>query len=135
MADNYRQTILVIPNLDEAEEKWLHKHLCGLGFQYSFEGGPHCADWKRHLWIYGEEFVHAESVADLLQAFLAKHRPDGSLSFSYADTCSKPRADRFSGGAVFVTAKRAAFMHTDSWLMEQTDKFEAARTIKVRKAK
>lgn len=133
MADSYRQTSLVIPRLTEREEAWLKSEyerrkesaysednsLYPVADRFEFMDDNAPKGWKRHLWIAGEEWVHIEAVASLLQAFLAKFRPHEALGFQYSDTCSKPHVDEFSGGAVFVTAKSVRYFHADSWLDKQ----------------
>jgi hypothetical protein len=76
-----------------------------LGFEYSFHDDPPTG-WGRHLWLYTEGWGNISNVAWLVQKFLKKFRPGQCWGLTYAATCSKPRVSEFSGGAVFVTAKR-----------------------------
>lgn len=138
MANNYRQTSFIIPDLSQPEEAWLRSEYerretawtsdsgdtddYPIADRFEFAGdAADAADttWRRHLWIVGDETVNIEAVASLLQAFLAKFRPRRALGFQYSDTCSKMRVDEFSGGAVFITAKSVRFFHADSWLDKQ----------------
>ena len=59
---------------------------------------------------------------DCRRPSLEKFHEEGSLSFSWAVTCSKMRSGEFGGGAAFVTAKTIKFIDTASWAEEQAEK-------------
>jgi hypothetical protein len=82
------------------------------GFEPAENGTP-------GLWIYGDQSGTPEDAATFVQAFLAKFRPDKAVGFEFANTCSKPRLDAFGGGAAFVTAEGAEFIHGSTWLAER----------------
>ena len=111
-------------NLDDSEvvQKILSKHFgielsvddteCFPGFSHNFHN-----DQGAH--IYAEEFGDIGTAAIILQAFLKKFRPNEYFSVQWADTCSKPRAGEFGGGAVFITANNLEWMHTGDWVSKQ----------------
>lgn len=66
-----------------------------------------------------------QSVAELLQDFLAMFRPKEIIAFETAYTCSKPRPDAFGGSAIVVTAKRIFWSGTSQALAELSEEAEA----------
>ena len=68
------------------------------------------------VWIAGEEGTDLEYLADVLQDYLQHNDPEGSIGFTWADTCSKLRVDEFGGGAVFITAEDQVWLNTGHWL-------------------
>lgn len=108
MAEYYTQFSIEIKDLTEAEREWIKENIVGYTlwiadevedklFDYEFEGNG--------LWIYSEEYGLPEAVADFVQDFFKKFRLQERKVFGWANTCSKPRADAFSGGSVLVTAR------------------------------
>lgn len=59
-----------------------------------------------------------ENVAAFLGAYLRKFDHKHTLSFEFAFTCSKQRADEFGGGAVVVLADDELWMNTSKWIEE-----------------
>lgn len=84
-----------------------------VGFAASFE------DDGRTLWVYSEDSGTPEDAATLVQEFLGRFRPDDTLGFEWANTCSRPLVEAFGGGAVFVTAEEQRWMGSGHWLAEQ----------------
>jgi len=152
MADDYQQTAfeIVLEQVPE-ETAWLQETLAALE-EYACED---CAR-EALLEKYPElaDTVHAidmdecvvvqltitggtahfsvdngslDVVACYMQAFLIKFQCDESISFSWADTCSKARADHFGGGAAFITATKVTFMNTYDWLAEMQREHVARR--------
>lgn len=78
--------------------------------------------------IYAEEYGDVSVAAIILQAFLKKFRPNDHFSIQWADTCSKPRAGEFGGGAVFITAKKLEWMYTSNWINERITDFEKSNS-------
>lgn len=71
------------------------------------------------LWIHSDESGDVDEAARFVQVFLQKFRPDESVGFEYANTCSKPRLDAFGGGAALITAESIEFMHSGGWLSKR----------------
>ncbi len=125
MADYYTQYSFEINNLTPKEESWLEREIekrydedfLVLLPESSFGTG---LDGSRCLWFHedvgGSEI---DILAEMLQDFLKEFRSDLSISFSWASTCSKPRVDSFSGGAVFITSEDIVYMSTEGWIVKQ----------------
>lgn len=154
MANNYLQFALSFPLKTRAEQDWctktmnvltrllecsadgdpeeklqLAKELGDLGHVVLSEGYDFL-DFEfsisaTEMHIYAEESGTPELVAAFLQQYLERFHPEGSLSFSWAFTCSKMRSGEFGGGAAFVTAKSITFLDTHSWAEEQAAKLAA----------
>lgn len=54
--------------------------------------------------VYGDEQFDVEEAAHFCSAFLAKFKPKGAIIFTWAETCSSPRPNAFSGGTAMATA-------------------------------
>jgi hypothetical protein len=81
-----------------------------------------------HIWFYGEEFVDAGAVADLMNIFFKENDlHDAYFSMSSADTCDKLRVDALGGGAAFATSKCVKYMSTYSWIQDQIAEFTESR--------
>jgi hypothetical protein len=84
----------------------------GAGFGFKFVLNDFDSPWRRHLWLYAEEFGCVDRVAHLVQKFLRRFRPEDCWSLTYATTCSRPRVGEFGGGAVFVAADRIKWINS-----------------------
>ncbi len=76
-------------------------------------------DGAVELWIHGEENANPCNVADVIQYMLVKFNLDGAVVFEYANTCSKPRLDAYSGGAYIITQEDVIGRHTSTWIREE----------------
>lgn len=145
MADNYLQFSQSLDSLTPEETAWLRAQLadspgtdcpCFLldypereegddycGFAYAFRNGTD----GRHLSIYAEDSGDPARAAHLVQKFLKQFHPDQCWSLTYANTCSKPRAGEFGGGAVFVTADEIRWNDSYGFIEEQRKLFERRR--------
>tara|TARA_B100000497_G_C7623662_1_gene374753 strand:+ start:406 stop:831 length:426 start_codon:yes stop_codon:yes gene_type:complete len=74
------------------------------------------------VWIASEEGTDLEFLADVLQDYLQHNDPEGSIGFTWAETCSKLRVDEFGGGAVFITHDNQVWLNTHHWLHIQESK-------------
>ena len=81
----------------------------------------------RCVWFHGSESDNIDHIAAFVQEYLAKFHPDQCWSMEWANTCDGERVDSFSGGAVFVTAKKTTFMNTGRWCEEQARAFKKRR--------
>ena len=68
------------------------------------------------VWIASEEGTDLEFLADVLQDYLRHNDHEGSIGFSWAETCSKLRVDEFGGGAVFITHDNQVWLNSYHWL-------------------
>lgn len=137
MANNYLQLSTMIEDITPLEKKWIDENIekFDKDFYYSkddenFDEEDYSSAFQwvfeeegTSLWIYGEEYANVESVADFMHAFLKENRPDGCLSFSWAETCSKLRLDNFHGGGYFITAKEAKFVSSFSFIDSERELF------------
>ena len=114
---------------DPDEREQLAKELGALGYVVVSQGWDYI-DFEfsisaTEMRIYANESGTPELVAAFLQQYLEQFHPKGSLSFSWAFTCSKMRSGEFGGGAAFVTAKSITFIDTTNWADEQAAKLAA----------
>lgn len=73
------------------------------------------------VWIASEEGTDLEYLADVLQDYLQNNDPEGSIGFTWANTCSKLWVDEFGGGAVFITAEDQVWLSASHWLQTKED--------------
>lgn len=92
---------------------------------------------KKQLWVHADESGNPDQVAEFIQYFFKQMRPDGYWSMTWATTESKPTAGAFSGGGVFVTARKIQWMNAWNWTGERMDKAKkkAAAAKKAAKTK
>jgi len=112
MSNCYTQFSSIVYNITKDEKDWLEEQftteentLDGLPCDMEFEN----REGKTDLWLYAEETFNLEGLADILQAFLAKFRPQEIFSLTYACTCTKLRPGEFGGGYCIVTGKEIIF--------------------------
>lgn len=114
MANYYTQYSFEVADVMPEEEVWLKEQLeeSYTFFHFSDEG-----DGTRSLWLHDDTGgSDLEVLASVLQQFLVKFRPEQSIGFSWANTCSRPLLDSFGGGAVFITVYTIDWMNTWDWL-------------------
>jgi hypothetical protein len=78
-------------------------------------------------WFHADDCGDVEYTADLLAAMLAAFDSDAILSFTWANTCSKPRLDEFDGGAVVITKDDTKWLSPSRWIDEQVKGVKASR--------
>lgn len=61
---------------------------------------------KHYCHVLGDEQFDVEEAAHFCSAFLARFNPKGAIIFTWAETCSRPRPNSFSGGTAMATADR-----------------------------
>jgi len=129
MANNYLQLSTSIEDITPEEKKWIDDNIEKFS-QRDDDGDDYTTfQWDleqdgSYLWIYGEEYAEVDNVADFMQAFLKDNRPEGSLYFSWAETCSKLRIDNFHGGAYFVTAKEQKCVSSFAFISKELESSE-----------
>lgn len=134
MANNYTYTSMCIAGVTTKEKRWFEKALKGLETNAEADGDFYwgitavfkpISKTKSNLYLHDEDGCpNLDALADLLQLFLLEFHPDHALSFSWADTCSKPRPDEFGGGAAVISASEVRFLHTSEWRYREIDKLE-----------
>jgi hypothetical protein len=129
MANNYLQLSTSIENITPEEKKWIDNNIEKFS-QRDDDGDDYTTfQWDleqdgSYLWIYGEEYAEVDNVADFMQAFLKDNRPEGSLYFSWAETCSKLRIDNFHGGGYFITAKEQKSVSSFAFISKELESSE-----------
>ncbi len=71
------------------------------------------------LWCYTEGGGSVEALAAFLESFLKRWRPKDGIGFSWADSCSKPHVNSFSGGACWVTVEETHWLTATDWLAKR----------------
>jgi hypothetical protein len=108
MANNYTDFSVLIPAGDGKGEKvveWVN--------QVTKEGDDYGGEWGGSvsfaadgdaLWAYSDGgCADVDAAIALIQRFLRDFAIKGGVILSWADYCSKPRANEFSGGAALIT--------------------------------
>ena len=83
---------------------------CWPGFDYSVDANG--------VSIWSDEHGDIDSVVSFVQAFLRKFSPKGRWAMGWAETCSKPRAGQFGGGAILILPEAVIVKTTWEWLDE-----------------
>ena len=120
MADYFTQFSEMITDLTDCERAWIKARIRENSAAQDEDAGGFQEDgrvmdfsWdfelegliqESHFWIYADAYGDIDCVANFVQKFLAKFRPDDTFQLTYANTCSKPRPGSFSAGALYVTA-------------------------------
>jgi hypothetical protein len=147
MANNYVQFSEGIDRITPEERTWIEVQLDAdrweveapewnapveeeeLDFEWSFDTRfAESQEGEHFLWLYAEESGCPDQVAEFVRAFLARFRPEGCFSLTYAETCSKPRLGEFSGGAIFVTADGHQHEPACFWVDRQEEEHLRARS-------
>jgi len=116
MANNYTQCCVLISDMTTRErEYWIETERrletdeeddCPFTYSISHHGSQ--------VVLYMEQHGDLEILANDIQEFLKRFRPDKRIGIEWAETCSRVRPGEFGGGAVLVTA------HTQYWMSTQT---------------
>jgi hypothetical protein len=88
------------------------------------EYGLNCTvepDGTTNLWIVAEEGCDTGSTCALVHHLLKHFNLEGYVAFDWANDCSKPRLDAFSGGAAYITAQEVITHHTADWVNDMID--------------
>lgn len=78
------------------------------------------------VYLYSEGEGNFSNLVLLVQEFLSKFRQNEFFCIEWADTCSKPRAGEFGGGAAFITANDTKYMSTSDWIRQQVAEFQSS---------
>lgn len=122
MANNYTQTSflvkcskeeaqMLLDIVEKEEERLEEEQECDFGAQIKIDPDG--------IWITEEEFINVEAVAEALSSWVQRLKWTLPISFTWADTCSKPRLDEFGGGAVVIWPDgRIEWMTTGRWVSQ-----------------
>lgn len=133
MADYFLQfSFLVFEDLQPAECAWLEERSSAEWWEVNdpeqFMGfGMEIQD--NSLWINSEESGDVDQVAGLLHEFIRLFRPDDHVIFEWSWTCSKLRADGFSGGACYVSATETAWFNPEAMASQYAEKGECEPVV------
>ena len=116
MANNYTMFSIAIGMLTDNERTWirlfhdLSRKEDKSEFNKTFQNIDieSCWGFREEVigdtWhIYSEESGWPENVCKIIHQFLADNRPGTYVTFTWAETCSKPRPGEFGGGAAFIS--------------------------------
>lgn len=73
------------------------------------------------FFLHSDEAANTELTALILQAFIIKHIPNHTMSFSWAYTCSSPRPGEFGGGACYISADEIEYFDVVSMVTNYAD--------------
>jgi len=74
--------------------------------------------------VYTKDGASPAAVTPLVRLFLRRYHKNKYWIMEWAETSSKPHAGAFGGGAVFVTADRAHWFTTSSWIRNKIENWE-----------
>jgi len=94
------------------------------GFEFAFQK---TVNGGTEAWLYADESANLDHLANIIQRFLQRFRPDACFGLSWAGTCSRLRVGEFGGGALFITARRVTWMSTWDFLDGWRKKHEASK--------
>jgi hypothetical protein len=129
MSNDYVLFCAEIPKLSPTEEDWLRTEWGSWRVQDAELDDPKCSgidvsfdglSTDRTFSIYSEESGKPETAADFLQLFLDRFRPKEVLSFEYVFTNDSGCPEGYGGGAVVLSAARAEWLSTRTWVEEMT---------------
>jgi hypothetical protein len=83
--------------------------------------------------FYTDENADPNQVVWLARLFAEVCGMNGVWGFEYSNTCSRPRADAYGGGAVVFTLTTEKWMNTYHWMTKEIDKINARRAKKAKK--
>lgn len=121
MADYYTQFSSVLPvqtkaNVEKAIELFIRlvrdDNPCADGFFVEPFGDA-------AIWIHAEDFGSPDNAEQFVSQLAKEITLKGKWGFEWANTCSKPRPDSFSGGALVIdlsTGDTVAWTNTSQWL-------------------
>jgi hypothetical protein len=114
MANNYLQFSSMIPTVEGPSQQFI---LDKLSAAVGDDDGVPC-QWEAEgeaVWIYTDEWGDVVRVAELVCEWQQKFTIQSPWSLTYAETCSKPRLDEFTGGAVVCYKGEAHYMNAVGW--------------------
>ena len=155
MAD-YFTNFSVIYEIPEQHRAWVERILSGteepfervewpseqdtpqFGWQWDANARHGGSDRKGEtsLWIYSDGQGFVEDVCTFIAYIQKRLDLVHPFSMEWANSCSKPRIDAYSGGALVIHRGKDRFINTGCWVDREMKKIalkEAKRAIKKRK--
>lgn len=129
MADYYTHFSTLIHFRDRKEQLWLLAQLDAQDTSAEDEG-PYC-NYKdepnnQAVWVYTEESGNVNGLADLVARFQTRFAIPTPWILEWANTCSRPVLDSFSGGAIAVYKGKIHHIWPHDlakrWIKQQTRK-------------
>jgi len=84
-----------------------------------------------YAWFYSKENGSVEQVAETVQEFLKKNRPDDCFSMTWSELSDNLTPEEFDGGGVFVTAEEIETFHAVEWVCLKEEEFRARRRARL----
>jgi len=139
MADNFTQFSIGI-KYERKARAWLDEKLNYFsGDEYDQEvydngesnwGIDHKFDDDRgYLYLSSEIAPDLDKLVEVLQEYLQKFDPQGFISVTWADFCSKLRVDEFGGGAAAITAKEVKYCNVYEFVAQERVKHEVKQKL------
>jgi len=137
MANNYTQFSMGI-TFEKKARKWLEKQLTyKTSEEYEqkvWDNGEN--DWNidhrlddDYLYLSSDQAPDLEGLIEFLQEYLQKFDPQGFISVTWADFCSKLRVDEFGGGAAAITAKEVKYCNVYEFVAQERVKHEVKQKL------
>lgn len=79
-------------------------------------GGTRWEFGHHAVWFCADEYGDPAAVAELIARALAAADSARVVGFTWAETCSKLRADEFSGGGVVINQHGSVYWDAASWV-------------------
>lgn len=135
MANYYSQFSTHIPYRTRQEELWLLAQLDAQDTSAD-DDGPYC-NYVHHpkehaLWVYTDESGNVDGLANLVARFQTRFSIPTPWILEWANTCSRPVLDSFSGGAIAVYQGHihniCPHSLAERWIAQQQRKGQRAQT-------
>lgn len=81
---------------------------------------------KGGIWIHTDE-GGVDAACEFVRHLLVRFSITDSVSFEWANTCSKPCLDAYGGGAAIITPKGIKTMSTCDWVFKQRERMKKAK--------
>ena len=138
MANNYLQFSAILKLNSIQEREWATRELELLpGDSYGDDGDDYPEDKPKMrcehtidqegIWFRAGEYGEPEDVANFVQRFLKEFRYKTGWHMTWACTCSKLRVDEFTGGGVFVTARKQKWFIPYDLINKEVERLGKAR--------
>jgi len=127
MADHYLLFSEMVPCKTREERDWFADQMAESKDEDGEERRP-CEFLVEDagVWVYSDEYGDVSRLAEIVCRWQHFFHIEEPWSLEYADTCSKPRINEFSGGAVLCWHGEAHYMHTSAWIDQKKKQLEGA---------
>lgn len=126
MADYYTQFSVVLDNIPEEDYPYLRGLVKRIDESEDVYDDELCFECQLNekggqLWIHSDETGEPSHAAKEIQKYLSDFQPEAAVELYWADTCSKPRPDGFSGGACLITAEEIFWFNPSQQVQYKLD--------------